>query len=249
MTIEIMAGCEGLSHRGGASGVLVLHGFTGNPSSMRPLAERAMARGYGVELPRLPGHGTSVADLKGATWDDWAATALAAFDELAARSERVAVVGLSMGGGLAAYVAELRDVAGCVFINPMVKPLPDELRDGAAQLLAAGVDEFESIGSDIKKTGTRELSYDATPLAPVVSLNLGLETVARDLGRVDAPCLLFSSREDHVLTVDNGDDLVAGVAGPIERVWLENSYHVATLDNDQELLESLTMDFLARVLG
>ena len=69
-----------------------------------------------------------------------------------------------------------------------------------------------------------------------------------NLSRIAAPTLLLSSREDHVVTSDHGDDLVAQVSGPIERVWLENSYHVATIDNDQELVESLTMDFLARVL-
>ena len=106
-----------------AGGVLVLHGFTGSPSSMRPLAERLAAAGYTVELPRLPGHGTAIDDLLDKTWDDWSGAALAAYDELAARAPRVAVVGLSMGGGLTAFVAERRPVAGCVFINPLVKPV------------------------------------------------------------------------------------------------------------------------------
>ena len=69
-----------------------------------------------------------------------------------------------------------------------------------------------------------------------------------NLQLISAPSLLLSSREDHVVTSDNGDDLVAMVSGPIERVWLEDSYHVATLDNEQALVESLTFDFLARVL-
>jgi carboxylesterase len=60
---------------------------------------------------------------------------------------------------------------------------------------------------------------------------------------------LISSREDHVVTSDNGDDLFELVSGPVERVWLENSFHVATMDNDQELVESLTLDFLSRVLS
>ena len=249
MTVDVLPGAEPFSHRGSAAGVLVLHGFTGNPTSMRSIAERAAAAGYSVELPRLPGHGTTVEDMKTTTWADWSKAAEDAFDELAGRTERVAVVGLSMGGGLAAYVAELRpSVAGCVLINPLVKPPTRELIEGLEALLDAGVDAIDSIGSDIKKESVAESSYDATPLAQVKSLFEGVQSVHENLGEITAPTLLLSSRDDHVVTSDNGDDLVAAVSGPIERVWLEDSFHVATLDNDQELVESLTMDFLSRVL-
>jgi carboxylesterase len=249
MTTDVLPGAEPFSHRGGPAGVLVLHGFTGNPSSMRPLADLAAAKGYTVELPRLPGHGTSVEDAMTTTWSDWAQTAEAAYDDLASRCERVAIVGLSMGGALTAYVAELRDsVAGCVFINPIVKPPPAEMIEGLEALLAAGLDRIDSIGSDIKKEGVLESSYDATPLVPAKSLFDGLVKVYENLHLINAPSLLLSSREDHVVTSDNGDDLVSMVSGPIERVWLEDSYHVATMDNERALVESLTFDFLARVL-
>jgi carboxylesterase len=230
-------------------GVLVLHGFTGNPASMRGIAELCASAGYSVELPRLPGHGTTVEDMIPTTWSDWSKTAEEAFDELAERCERVAIVGLSMGGGLAAYVCEVRpSVAGCVFINPLVKPAPLETIEGINGLLEAGLTTVESIGSDIKKEGGFEGSYAATPLAPAKSLFEGIAGVHDNLSLIVAPSLLLSSREDHVVTSDNGDDLASMTSGPIERVWLEDSYHVATMDNERELVESLTMDFLARVL-
>jgi len=154
-----------------------------------------------------------------------------------------------MGGGLAAHVAEVRpSVVGCVFINPLVKPPPTETFDGLVALLDAGIESIESIGSDIKKENTLEASYDATPLAPAKSLFEGITVVHENLHLINAPSLLLSSRDDHVVTSDNGDALMEHVAGPIERVWLENSYHVATMDNDQELVETSTVDFLARVL-
>jgi carboxylesterase len=249
MTHDIMPGCEPFSHLGGRSGVLVLHGFTGNPASMRSIAERAAQAGYSVELPCLPGHGTTVEDMITTTWTDWSKTAEATYDELTERCERVAVIGLSMGGGLAAHVAEVRpSVAGCVFINPLVKSPGPEMLEGIKVMLESGVETFESIGSDIKREGAVENSYAATPLAPAKSLFDGIVAVHENLNLISAPSLLISSREDHVVTSQNGDDLEAMVTGPVERVWLENSYHVATMDNDQELVESLTLDFLARVL-
>lgn len=250
MDAHVMPGCEAFSHHGGPFGVLVLHGFTGNPASMRSIGDLCATAGYGVELPRLPGHGTTVEDMITTRWSDWSKAAEEAFDELSARCDRVALVGLSMGGALGAHVAEVRpSLAGAVFINPLVKPPPAEMLDGIAQLIDAGVETVEAIGSDIKREGSVEASYDATPLAAVRSLFEGVHVVHENLRFITAPSLLLSSREDHVVSSDNGDDLVAMVSGPVERVWLENSYHVATMDNDQALVESLTMDFLARVFA
>lgn len=250
MTIAIMPGCEPYSAGGGPLGVLVLHGFTGNPASLRSLAEALARAGFSVELPRLPGHGTTVEDLMTTGWADWSDAALSAYDGLAGRCEHVAIVGLSMGGGLEAFVAEQRpEVAGCVFINPFVKPPEPLLIDGLNQMLEAGIDSFESIGSDINKEGAVEASYGATPLACAKSLFEGIAQVYADLAKITAPSLVLQSREDHVVTKDNGDDLVAMVSGPIERIWLEDSYHVATMDNDQELVETATISFVQKVLG
>jgi carboxylesterase len=248
MTTPLLPGAEPFSASGGPHAVLVLHGFTGSPASMRPLAEAVAAAGYSVELPLLPGHGTSLEEMKTTGWSDWTSAALAAYDDLAARSESVAVVGLSMGGGLTAHVAQHRDVAACVFINPLVKPVPDELYAGLEELLAAGVEEFESIGEDIKKEGVSEAAYSATPLTCAKSLFDGVAVLHEGLARVSAPGLLLQSREDHVVSSDNGDALLERVSGPIERIWLEDSYHVATLDNDRPLVESATLSFLERVL-
>jgi carboxylesterase len=246
---DVLPGCEPFSSTSGNHGVLVLHGFTGNPSSMRPLAERISAAGFQVELPRLAGHGTSVEDMMSTSFADWSSDALKAYDDLASRVEKVAVVGLSMGGGLTAFVAEERpDVAALVFINPLVKHPGDEFAQGIKDLIEGGMETFESIGSDIKKEGSKEASYNATPLRQVLSLFDGVKGVESRLGEIKAPALLLSSREDHVVTSDNGD-LIEEKLDTVERIWLEDSYHVATLDNDAELVESLTVSFLQKVLS
>jgi carboxylesterase len=250
MAPDILPGAEPFSRRGSSTGVLVLHGFTGSPESLRPLAERLAGAGYSVELPRLPGHGTSLEDMMTTSWEDWSTTALDAYDELTGRCERVAIVGLSMGGGLTAFVAEHRaDVAACVFINALVKPPTLETLEGLDALLAAGIETIDAIGSDIKREGVTELSYPGTPLRCAKGMFEAMGPIHEGLGRIAVPSLVLSSREDHVVTSDNSDDLEARLAGPVERIWLEDSYHVATLDNDQEFLEHTTLSFLERVLA
>jgi carboxylesterase len=251
MTDDIMPGCEPFSSPGSSKGVLVLHGFTGNPYSMRPLAQHCAEVGYSVELPRLPGHGTSLEDLVQYRWSDFVTAALVAYDELAERCDKVAVVGLSVGGGLTALIAEERpDVVGCVFINPMLKGPGAELEQGLRELIDSGLDVMETgPDSDIKKEGATEAKYGGWPLRSLQSVIDGVEVVDANLSKITAPSLLLSSREDHTVAPENGDEIVEKSSGPVERIWLEESYHVATLDNDQELVERATIEFLAKVLA
>src|SRR3954462_15681659 len=123
MTAPIIPGAEPESIDGGPHGALVLHGFTGNPNSMRGVAHALAAAGFAVELPLLPGHGTSVDDMLETRWDDWSGAAEAAFCELQARSRNVLVAGLSMGGTITSWLAARHpEIAGIVLVNPAVEP-------------------------------------------------------------------------------------------------------------------------------
>lgn len=235
------------SSPGTGAGVLVLHGFTGNPTSVRPLAERIAAAGYRVEAPRLPGHGTNWRDLAGTSWDDWAGEVEDAFDRLG-DLPRVAV-GLSMGGALALHLAQERpdDVAGLVLINPFMTfrhPLKPML--GVVRRL---VPSFPGVGNDIARPGADELPYDRVPLSAAASLFAHQDVVRARLHEVRTPTLLCTSRTDH--TVDPQDSTVIreGVRGRTEQVWLSRSFHVATMDYDAELIVQRTLRWIAATTG
>ncbi len=250
VTAPILPGAEPWSAPGGTHGVLVLHGFTGNPQSMRPLAEACGKAGFTVELPLLPGHGTALEDMLPTRWEDWSAAAEREFRALADRCDKVVVTGLSMGGTLTCWLAEQHpDIAGIAVVNPLIQAPDEEFRQGISALVEAGTEVFDAIGSDIKMEGMVEAAYPGTPLAAVLSLFDGADTVRADLGQIRCPTLLLSSREDHVVEPVSGDVLAASVAGPLERVHLENSYHVATLDYDAPLIEQAVVDFAVEVMG
>ena len=228
----------------------MLHGFTGNPQSMRPLAEALAAAGLTVELPLLPGHGTTLEDMMPTRWDDWSGAAEAQFQALAARCDHVAVVGLSMGGALTCWLAERHPhLAGIALVNPLVHAPDAEFRSGITALLDAGTETFDGIGSDIKKAGSVEAAYGGTPLAAALSLFEGADEVEAKLSAIHCPTLVLSSREDHVVESVSGDVVVDQVSGPVERIWLEDSFHVATLDNDAPLIEAKVVEFTLTVLG
>ncbi len=249
MSHPVLPGAEPYSATGDTRGALVLHGFTGNPQSMRGLALALADAGFTVEMPLLPGHGTDISDMIPTRWKDWSRVAEDAYTELAARSDAVAVVGLSMGGTLAVWLAEHHpDVAALSVVNPIVTP-PDAATMELLEAMVDGGDEVApGIGSDIAMDGAVESAYPDLPLAAALSLFEGVAEVEALLDSVICPVLLFTSTQDHVVDPNSSDVLAAGVKGPVERVVLERSYHVATLDFDKDEIEARTVEFLGGVL-
>jgi len=215
---------------------------------MRPLATALAASGFSVELPLLPGHGTSVEDMIPTGWNDWCGAADTAFTGIAARTEQVFAAGLSMGGSLAIWLAERHpEIAGLVLINPLVEPPALSFKEMLAGMLEYGGGLLPSIASDIAMQRPREPGYDATPIAPMLSMFDGIEDIAAGLGDLRCPVLLLSSRNDHVVPSESGDLLAASAGGAVERVWLERSFHVATLDYDAAEIEARAVEFVNKV--
>ena len=224
--------------------------FTGTPSSMRPWGEHLAAEGFAVHCPLLPGHGTRWQDCNLTTEHDWTEAVSAAFDDLAKDVDRVVVAGLSMGGTLSIRLAEVRpdDVAALILVNPSLLTL--RLDAKLLPLLAKVFPGWSPIGNDIKKPGVEEHGYDKTPLKPLHSMMRGWKAVRQDLHKVTCPLLVFRSAEDHVVDPSSARIILSQTSSSDarERV-LENSYHVATLDNDAETVFAESAEFIERVVA
>jgi carboxylesterase len=248
--LPVLPGAEPFSADAGSVGVLLCHGFTGCPQSLRPWAEALVRAGYSVRLPLLPGHGTAWQEMNGTTWRQWYDEVDRAFAELRSRCSSVFVTGLSMGGALALRLAEQHgpEVAGLVLVNPAV-----HIRDRrllALPVLRRVAPSFPPIGSDIKKPGVTELAYDRMPLHALASSLRLYSDVSANLHRVDQPLLLLHSAVDHVVAPSNSATILAGVSSrDVTEIVLEDSYHVATLDNDAERIEKESIAFVARLSG
>ena len=217
----------------GRTGVLLVHGFTSTPKSMRAWGEHLAAEGFTVRAPLLPGHGTRWQDCNQVTEDDWTTAVGAAFDELSAEVDRVVVGGLSMGGTLALRLTEQRpdDVAGLVLVNPSL--LTQRLDAKFLPVLARVFPSWTPIASDIKKPGVTEQAYARLPLRGMLAVSRLWAATRADLGRITAPVLLYRSTQDHVVEPESSRVLLRDVASTdVTEVLLEDSYHVATLDND-----------------
>ncbi len=244
---NLIPGAEAWFHEGGPAGALVLHGFTGNPSSMRGVAEALADAGFTVDLPRLPGHGTVVEDMIETSWDDWLGHVEARYATLVERCEQVVVVGLSMGGALTAWLgSEHQDIAGLVCINAVVS-VPEGMVAAVQEVLASGADRFAGIGSDIAMPGVEESAYAETPLAPLLTMFDAADKIGDRLARITSPVLVITSPQDHVAPPENSDLIASSVSGPVERLFAERSYHVVTMDYDRKMVEDATVEFARKV--
>jgi carboxylesterase len=247
-----MAGTEPFTRDAGdgadAVGVLILHGFTGSPKSVRPWAEHLASAGLSVRLPRLPGHGTTVQDANRSGWSDWYGEAERAFAELDRMCSAVFVAGLSMGGALALRLAEQHPdrVGGLVLVNPAVhsenRLLP------LLPVLRHVVPSVPGIGNDIAKPGQDEACYGRLPVRAFHSLVAGWREVKADIANVTAPLLVFRSRTDHVVEPSNTRWVLDHVASAdVSEHVLERSFHVATLDHDAPTIFAETVRFIRRL--
>lgn len=242
----VLPGAEPFAADGSEVGVVLSHGFTGSPQSLRPWAEHLAAAGLTVRLPRLPGHGTRWQDLNDTRWPDWYGELERAFDDLRGRCRQVFGMGLSMGGTLVIRLAEQRpaEVAGLVLVNPSLGTERKDVKY-ALPLLHRVVPSLAGIGSDIRKPGVTELAYERTPLRAMHSLSRLWPLVVADLGLVTAPVLLYRSRVDHVVEPMSGRLLRDGASSTeVSEVILEDSYHVATLDHDAPAIFAGSLDFV-----
>jgi carboxylesterase len=246
--VPVLAGAEPFRHEGGETAVLLCHGFTGSPQSLRPWAEHLAARGLTVSLPLLPGHGTRWEDLRMTGWQDWYAEVDRELRLLCERREQVFVAGLSMGGALALRLAAKHGdaVSGVVVVNPANKV--HGLAAHALPVVRHLVPATKGIASDIAKPDSRELGYDRVPLHAAHSLRQFFRIVDGELPQVTQPVLLLRSPQDHVVPPADSARVLSRISSTdVKEVLLEQSYHVATLDHDADRIFAESTAFIGRL--
>ena len=243
--LKVWDDAQPFSFKGNSTGVLVIHGFTGCTQSMLPYGKAMAARGYTVLGPRLPGHGTTLEDMASRKYTEWTGEAEQALKELCGQCNRVFVTGLSMGGTITLVLAANfgEKIAGIILVNALTLTEP-LLR--LTPILKYLVKTRPGVGSDIRKPGGKELCYDQVSVSAAYELTRLLKVMRQGLPRISVPALVIASREDHVVKEPANAEYIMANLGSKDKVllWLENSYHVATLDNDSELIFEQAAEFI-----
>jgi carboxylesterase len=242
---QVLKGAEPWYAQGSRTGVLISHGYTGSPQSMRSVAEGLAQAGFSVALPRLKGHGTTPSDMASSTATDWIAELNKGVAWLQERCDTLFMTGLSMGGTLTLFMAGqdphlfrgIIPINAAIFLNN-----PDF---ASLAYMVGGPTEIQGVGGDIKAPGVTELAYSVVPV-PTIKEFMALAKVTEELlPRITCPALIMTSRDDHLVPPANAEHILNRIGSSEKRIlWLEDSYHVATLDHDKEVIVRESVTFM-----
>ena len=236
----------------GAHGVLLMHGAGDTPQSHAELARHLHEHGFSVRAPLLSGHGRALAALRSVSAEDWWSQTRAEFDRMRARHDRVSIVGLSMGGALAATLAAERDdVASLVLLAPYLE-MPQVIGRLASTAALWGwlVPYFSSQGAASihdPAAAERALGHGVLTPAALRALRDVVEKAERALPRVKAPALVIQSREDNRIAPESAERGFARLGSTEKRfVWTSGAGHVITVDYGYQRVFDLTANWLER---
>lgn len=245
--MAIMVGAGAYWFEGNDVGCLLVHGFTGTPQNVRPLADYLARRGLAVSAPRMPGHGTTVADLDTTGPEDWLAAAEKALADLRERCSTVFVAGISMGGTITLELARRHaDLAGIIVMAAPVQPLE------ALEPLIADPDRpltvpapWATVGVLTEDIGVGGICYLEMPLG-ALERGIGLVTRVREgLADITVPTLLIYGDTDLIVDKANGPFVLEGIKTTDKRLLaLADSSHEVTLDVDRERVMVEVYDFI-----
>lgn len=240
----VIDGAEAFHFKGNEIGILISHGFIGTPQSVRFLGEELSRFGYSVLGPRLKGHGTHYLDLEKCTMQDWFSTLEEGYLELSKRCTSIYIIGQSMGGTLALWLAyKYPDIKSLMLINsaltiPALEYLEEKLQP---RFIVEG-------NPDIKAQNVHEIAYPKIPLKAIHELQNLMKITPIILSHISCPILGFKSLEDHVVLPEDTDYIIENIGSKMkEIVVLENSYHVASMDFDKDIIVKECHRFLHQI--
>ncbi len=240
---------EDILKKGGKTGCLLLHGFTGSQAELLDLADFLARKKLTIMLPTLPGHGTYSGDMLNFGWREWFECAKRSYEQLAGICDEVFVVGLSMGGTLALHLAAHKKVRGIVCLAAPVM-FPRWQRLGVTALSQVIRYRKKRRGEDVRDQDAKGKlgSYRRYPYRAVRQLFQLTEHTFADLPEIDAPILIMHSNLDHTISPENADIIFQTVQSQDKRmVKLEKSFHILSVDVEKDRVRKEIVDFVARI--
>ena len=243
-----LKGGEAFYFKHGNVGCLLIHGGTGTPSAMRPLGEFLAKGGISALGPLLKGFGETPEEWLKTTHRDWISTAEEGLRTLKRDCEKVFVSGLSMGGTLSLYLAgKFKEIVSGVIpiCAPYGNRFLESFRGRFIPLLKENLPMPNFSATDVRAKGERQVGYQVTfpstnlEWAKIVEAASGLDP------GIQCPALIVQARNDHVIDPSGSQELYEKIGSKKKELfWLENSYHMATIDVDKEILYQKILTFI-----
>lgn len=224
-------------------GALLIHGFTGSPEEVEPLAQELKQIGFHVVAPVLKGHGGDLRELSTCTWIDWIASAEKSLQKLLQQHAKVIIIGFSMGGLIAAHLASRYPVERLILLSPAIyapnfRQMVIDLRDS---ILKRDMRSFERIGEYMYK-------FFATPKKTFWHFRRLVKNVRSDLPKVCVPTLIIHGTMDDVVHPRSAKYIYDAISSQEKKLYyLPRSKHIICHDREAEQVKYLVRTFLPQL--
>ncbi len=256
-------------HRGSRTGILLIHGLGGTPVEVRFVAQALARAGFTVYCCQLAGHCSTAQELRNSTWRDWIDSVEEAYQRLARDCDVIIAGGLSTGALLALELAHKHPggLHGLTLFSPSIfldgwampwympwlhylKPTPLPIDWNLTEREPYGLKDERirsMVVSGMQAGNAKDTGYFFTPLKTMLHFNKLAGKVRRKLGEIATPTLILHPREDDVASLNNALDIQKRMAGLVELVVLEDTYHMITLDKQRHIVVDRTTAFVQSV--
>jgi carboxylesterase len=255
----------------GDAAVLLIHGLTGTPVEMRAVGRGLAAAGFSVYGMQLAGHCGSDNDLLQTGWRDWYRGVEHAWQDIASRHANVFVAGLSMGALMAMHLSAQHPgrirglglysttliydgwaIPKLAFLLPLFLRTPIGKRYRFIENFPYGI-KNERVRRVVHAAMVSGQSGAAGNLG-MLGLSLRelrqlIGVVMKELPSIRTPALVLQARQDDVTSPRNAEYLARHLAGPVRVEYLEDCYHMITIDQQRDDVVRLSAEFFRRCLG
>lgn len=229
------------------TGVLFIHGFTGGSFEVQPLVNFMQREtDWIIEVPTLPGHGVTLS-LENVSAEAWMMEAELAMRKLQAEVDRVVVVGFSMGGLIAMYLALRYPIDKLVLLSAAAKYISPRnlLEDMGVMLKEAITKKYPP------NTFYHLYNYKLrhTPIHATVEFLRIVKLVEPYYQQITAPVCIVQGRKDGIVPFSSAEHLYKTL-GSSEKVFIKSDlgkHHICYSDDCidwfPKVLEFIQTDF------
>lgn len=219
----------------GKPACLLLHGFTGGPFEVEPLAEYLQGKGWQCRIPVLPGHeGGDPTALREVDHRQWVAASAKEAEELCRRHGSIDLVGFSMGGLLSVLLSVKLPIHRLVLLGtPYIYLSPSRfLKEFASHYKERDLSEFRTVRR--------------TPLRAAWQFTRLVREAKRELPRIQVPTLIVQGERDHVIHPVSAKLLAQRMTFQPDMLWLPHSRHRLCLEEEAPQLFAAVERFLTQ---
>jgi len=233
-------------------GVYLIHGFSSTTYELKMLFQFLSNQKYYVVAKNLPGHGTTIDDCNRQKFQDWLKFSEIELAKLASQVDELFIIGCSMGGVIALYLASIFPVNGVIVggsVFQFKKPFITYIGTLLCKIMKYR-DKKKMFSKEIRNT-IEFYGYNQYPLIALREFRKMNKFVKKKIKGMNAPILIIHSNNDRTSVKENINIIKNNISSKNQKVLIVEQAHHNMFDAnpDQQLIFQNIHNFIISILN